>query len=208
MSRWIALAILLARAVAHAQPSLTPPVEPVVEPVAEPAPAAVTPPDHYARLDFMLGGVAASGITAMFGLSGGLRLGRGSWWLHAELAYGAGTDLDSGGGPVTQVRVGLERAACSDDGVVCLRAGADLGWQHDAYKAIDDPDPPDIESVSALVLVPHLRADLGGDTVRFGVGFELDEAIVGTHHTTYPPGDERISKLIGGQVTAGFAVQW
>jgi len=207
MIRSSAVVILLASALAHAQPSLTPSSE-APPPPAAPVPAVDDGPRHYVRLDFMLGGVAASGITAMLGASVGIRLGRGPWWLHGEVAYGGGTDLDSGGGPVTQVRAGLEHASCSDDRVVCLRLGADLGYQHDDYTAFDDPDPPDREWVEALVVVPYIRADLGGDTARFGVAFELDEALAGARHSTYPPTDATAHGLIGAHVIAGLAIQW
>ncbi len=168
------------------------------------ASAAHADPTRYLETDVMIGGATpVVGPNILGAVSGGYLL-RPNLWGHAEVAAGPAAD-DQGTGSNWQARAGLEARACTASGVACALAGLDAGVLHGQWTRQDMPD--EYERVTAAVLVPRLGFDLGGRSLRARVELEIDEAIAGSHVTSFMP-PTTPGGTIGVELAAGAAYQW
>jgi hypothetical protein len=176
--------------------------------LAEAQPALSTPvqqdPAQYLETDLMIGGAApVAGLNALVAVQGGYRLWHGLW-LHGEAGYGHAQD-DQGGGNNMELHAGLESRPCIARGIVCAVVGADLGYAHGAW--VSDRAQDQMESVTALVAVPHLGLDLGGDHVRVRLGIEADVTLAG-HHREIGGMEGAAGSLVALGLGLGVAYQW
>ncbi len=176
--------------------------------LAEAQPALSTPaqrdPAQYLETDLMVGGAApVAGLNALVAVQGGYRLWH-NLWLHGEAGYGHAQD-DQGGGSNMQLHAGLESRPCIVRGIVCAVVGADLGYAQGSW--VSDLARDQMESVSALVAVPRLGLDLGGDHVRVRLGIEADVALAG-HHREIGGMEAAAGSLVALGLGLGVAYQW
>jgi hypothetical protein len=161
----------------------------------------------YVQGDLMVGIAApVAGFNAMLGAEGGLHW-IGPLWGHAELSVGPAAD-DQGTGYNSQIRAGLEARTCTGLGLVCVVAGLDLGGQHGAWGMSGDPAAmSSTETFTGLVAIPRVLVEVGGRTLRFKLGIEADELIVGTGYHSHI-GIGRGIGIVGNELVSGVAYQW
>lgn len=168
---------------------------------AEPQRVATT----YVQGDLMVGIAApVAGFNAMLGAEGGLHW-IGPVWGHAELSIGPAAD-DQGTGYNSQVRAGLEARTCTRLGLVCVVGGLDLGGQHGAW-GMSPTQGMSSETFTGLVAIPRVLLDVGGRALRFKLGIEADELIVGTGYHSHI-GIGRGIGVVGNELVSGLAYQW
>jgi hypothetical protein len=178
--------------------------------VAQTAVVAVVPgsPGRYLQAGGMIGAAApVVGLNLMAAFDGGLRLGDGGAWVHAAVSYGALGD-DQGPGSNGQLRGGIEGRACVWNGAACGVDGIDIGYQRGRWADRDDPSHN--ESSDALVAIPRLGLDVGGESLRARIGIEIDYAVIARQERQSPSGGtSHVSpRLVGVELGAGIGYQW
>ena len=157
------------------------------------------------------------GYNVMLAVDGGLRM-TDLLWARAGLGYGTSVDRFGqhvpNGGRNGLARAGLEARWCAGV-ILCGLAGADLGVQHGAWAGrVYSPTVIDgvVESTTdnALVVIPRIGIDLGGDTLRARLVVEADTALVEHATTTTDMTTTTRSQrgIIGVELAAGVAYQW
>lgn len=128
-------------------------------------------------------------------IDGGVRVG-GRWWGHVAGRLGA---LSLHSVEHLEFRAGAEARTCAPSGAKCGSAGVDLGFQQTEVGA----DGGAVTSTTGL-LVPHLGADIGDDTLRLRVQVEL-RGYAGTR--TDAQGDHAM-RGVGLGFGAALGIQW
>jgi hypothetical protein len=153
------------------------------------APRARAAPDYEGGV--ALGGVLGAYGTPLIGVGVGAEVMLGGRigdrvWLRGSLGAVSLADVeDSGNGPVTTLRIGLDYHACSSSGAVCVTSGLAVGGFRARWSNFDDPVEDHGEVIGALVS-PHVAFDAGGD-LRFRAALDTDISIgrrtvaTGTH---------------------------
>lgn len=144
--------------------------------VACPTRAGAEPASGYAELGPTLRLSAMA--TPLLGGSAGVYLGGGyraseRWWIHGYLAGSTIADLeDSGIGSITELRGGIEYHACSNNGLVCVLPGLDLGAAHGDWRNYDSMTRATGTVVDGFT-VSRVAVDVGG-VIRLRSSVELD----------------------------------
>jgi hypothetical protein len=149
-----------------------------------------------------------NGYNVMASVDGGYRVTE-ALWAHG----GVGDGISVGrfgqhvpnGGRNGLVRAGVEARWCAS--LVCGIAGADLGVQHGTFATTVYQQGMQTYTDTALVAIPRIGFDVGGDSVRARVALEADTSLVTTQNNMdYPtPGP---GKIIGIELAAGVAYLW
>jgi hypothetical protein len=187
--RSLAIAALLAGSTAHAEPS------------------------QWVAASVMFGAAepVANGYNALAAIDAGYRL-TALLWAHAGIAYGPSIDRFGqhvpNGGRNGLVRGGVEARWCAGT-ILCGTAGLDLGIQHGtwsgtAYSPTVLGGVDEVDTDTALVAIPHVGLDVGGDTLRARVGLEADAALAAASSGIMTDAHG----IVGIELAAGVAYQW
>src|SRR5436190_24210969 len=121
-------------------------------------------PAHYVQAGLMAGAAApVAALNIMGAVEAGKHIGDSDAWLHGAVAYGQSGD-DQGPGSTLQLHAGIEWRPCGWGNRVCGVGGLDVGYQAGRWSDRDDATHRD--SVDALVAVPRVGVDVGGEKVR------------------------------------------
>ena len=178
------------------------------------APVAHAEPTQWVAASLMFGAAepVSDGYNAMAGVDAGYRL-TDLVWAHAGVAYGPSIDRFGqhvpNGGRNGLVRGGAVARWCAGT-VVCGEAGVDLGVQHGTWSGtVYSPTAingtvDEVDTDTALVAIPRIGLDVGGESLRARLGLEADAALAATSTgmTT------RAQGIIGIELAAGVAYQW
>jgi len=169
--------------------------------------AASAEPDHYVAGGVMFGAAEPvyDGYNVMAAADAGYRL-TPLLWAHAGAAYGPSIDRfgahQPNGGHNELARGGIEVRWCAS--IVCGIAGADLGVQHGSWTTTQYQVGMETLSDTALVAIPRVGFDVGGDALRLRATFEADTSLVSDETTDEPNG----KRIFGFELAAGVAYLW
>jgi hypothetical protein len=177
------------------------------------ASAAHAEPTQWVAASVMFGAAepVVDGYNAMAAVDGGYRLTE-LLWAHAGVAYGTSIDRFGqhvpNGGRNSLVRGGAAARWCAGS-AVCGEAGVDLGVQHGTWSGtVYSPTViggvTEVDTDTALVAIPRIGLDVGGDTLRARLGLEADAALASSSSgmSTAAHG------IVGIELVAGVAYQW
>lgn len=153
---------------------------------ADPLAVAATTSDEPAPSTYVQVGVMAGGNDGLATAAGNTEIGKrvaSILWVHASFTMGAAAELfASGSGTIVQARAGGDLMPCSDNGKLCVFAGADVGMQSTQYSGMETPwfcggdyscEPQSVEqSRTRMIGVGRVGLDLGGPHLRWRPGIE------------------------------------
>jgi hypothetical protein len=177
-------------------------------------------PTHYVAAGLMLGAAEPvdNGYNVMGAIDGGYRVTE-LLWARAGIGYGTSVERFGqhapNGGRNGVVRGGVEARWCAGK-TLCGSAGADLGVQHGTFaQTVYSPTiiTGSHESLTetALIIIPRVGIDFGGNSLRARLAVEADTALVERSTTTIDMGTPMTDSqtgVIGIELAAGVAYQW
>ena len=137
---------------------------------------------------YVQGGVAAGLDDGLSAVGGTVEVGTrvsSFVWLHASFMMGTAHELlaSDGSGSVAEGRVGADLKNCTDNGVLCAFAGADVGIVHSEFHSMSLPwgcsydeggcMPDSFDgSHTGMIGVGRFGLDIGGKHLRWIPGIE------------------------------------
>jgi hypothetical protein len=161
--------------------------------------AAHAEPARYIEAGGMVGFGAPALMNAVGTVSAGARLEAAPIWLHGQVETGPAAD-DQGGGSIAQARGGVETRTCTSRRALCGVIGLDVGGMHGTWTSHENSEQ---EDVRAVVAVPRVALELGGEHVVVTTTLEVAEMIAGTHTYTYGANDVG-TRSMSGQASSGM----